>query len=140
MYRYIKRIADVVVALVLLLLLFPAMLAVALGVRITMGRPVVFRQKRLGKDERVFRILKFKSMRNAEGTDDVIFDNSRRVPPFGRFIRKTSLDELPQLLNVLRGDMSLIGPRPLFVEYQPFYTERERLRHSVSPGITASHR
>lgn len=112
------------------------MLLVAAGVALTTGRPVLFRQLRVGRGERTFTLLKFRTMTVAEGPDGQPLPDVERVTPFGAFLRRTSLDELPQLINVLRGDMSLVGPRPLFVRYLPYYTERERQRHSIRPGIT----
>ncbi len=108
----------------------PLLAVLALGVRLSMGRPVLFRQERAGRDGRPFTILKLRTMRMGEGSDE------ERLTPFGRFLRKTSLDELPQLFNVLRGEMSLVGPRPLPTAYLPLYSAAQRRRHEVLPGIT----
>jgi len=101
-----------------------------------MGRPILFAQPLLGLDEKVFSVLKFRTMTNATGPDGLPLSDARRLTPLGSFLRRTSLDELPQLWNVLKGEMSLIGPRPLFPEYVDYYTTDERLRHTVRPGIT----
>lgn len=109
---------------------------VALAIRWKMGAPVLFRQVRPGRYERPFTLLKFRTMHNTRGADGRLLPAPQRITRLGLFLRKASLDELPQLLNVLRGDMSFVGPRPLLCAYLPFYRERERLRHSVRPGIT----
>ncbi len=119
-----------------LVLLAPLLAVVALGVWVRMGRPILFAQPRLGLDEKVFSVLKFRTMTNATGPDGLPLSDARRLTPLGSFLRRTSLDELPQLWNVLKGEMSLIGPRPLFPEYVDYYTTDERLRHTVRPGIT----
>lgn len=134
--RVLKRILDVVIASLGLIVLFPIMVAIALAVLLVMGRPVLFRQLRVGYKEKPFILLKFRTMREAYDAEGNPLPDADRVTLLGEFLRKTSLDELPQLWNVLRGDMSLVGPRPLFVEYLPYYTERERIRHKVRPGIT----
>ena len=128
--RLVKRIVDVTGAAGLLLVLSPITLATALSVRLTMGSPVLFRQTRAGRGERLFIIRKFRTMRDGPGPD------AERLTPAGRWLRRTSLDELPQLLNVLAGDMSLVGPRPLLPEYLPRYDVRQRRRHEALPGIT----
>jgi lipopolysaccharide/colanic/teichoic acid biosynthesis glycosyltransferase/RimJ/RimL family protein N-acetyltransferase len=134
----VKRAIDSV----LVLLAAPAGLVLwiiaALGIRITMGRPVIFQQPRIGLNEREFRVLKFRTMRDAHDVRGRPLPDRDRLTAWGRLLRKTSLDELPQLLNVLRGDMSLVGPRPLLPEYVPFYRESERARHTVRPGITGA--
>jgi len=112
------------------------MFLIGAGVLLANGRPVLFRQQRIGRDERPFVLLKFRTMRSAEAADGQPLPDVERLTRLGAFLRRTSLDELPQLINVLRGDMSLIGPRPLFVRYLPYYTLRERQRHQVRPGIT----
>lgn len=135
-YPRIKRSFDLVAALLALLLLWPVMVLVALGVLWTMGCPVLFRQERPGRDERPFTMLKFRTMRDTTDSRGVLLPAPQRITRFGILLRKASLDELPQLFNVVRGDMSFIGPRPLLMSYLPFYTERERRRHEVRPGIT----
>ncbi|GAA2725087.1 sugar transferase [Cellulomonas aerilata] len=131
-----KRLTDVVVASVALVLLSPVLAAVALSVRLVMGRPVLFRQPRPGLGGAVFEILKFRTMRPPLAPGREFADHDERIPPLGRFLRRTSLDELPELLNVLRGEMSLVGPRPLLVDYLDRYTPEQARRHDVRPGIT----
>lgn len=134
--RAMKRAIDVGAAVVGLAVAGLPMLVVAVLIRCTMGRPVLFRQVRPGKDERLFCVYKFRTMNDARGPDGALLPDSQRLTRLGRFLRRTSLDELPQLLNVLKGDMSLVGPRPLLERYLPYYTPRERLRFRVPPGIT----
>ena len=131
-----KRAVDVVGAAVALVVLSPLFGAVAAAVRVLHGRPVLFRQQRPGLDGQPFEITKFRTMRDAFDADGVALPDAERLTRFGRFLRSTSLDELPELLNVLRGDMSLVGPRPLLMEYLDQYTAEERQRHLVRPGIT----
>jgi lipopolysaccharide/colanic/teichoic acid biosynthesis glycosyltransferase len=135
-YRLIKRGLDIVVAATSLIALSPIMAIVALLVRVKMGSPVLFRQVRLGYRNQKFCVYKFRSMRDALGPDGQPLPDEQRLTAFGRFLRKSSLDELPQLWNVLKGDMSLVGPRPLLVEYWDVYSPRERTRQDVRPGIT----
>lgn len=125
-----KRLLDLALTLPGLLLLSPLLLLTALAVRLALGPGVLFRQQRPGLRGRPFNILKFRSMRSGQGSD------AERLTPFGRFLRSTSLDELPELLNVLRGDMSLVGPRPLLMDYLPRYSPQQARRHEVRPGIT----
>ena len=136
MGRAIKRMLDMAICLAALVVLSPLMITVALLILATDGAPVLFRQERAGYKGQPFTLHKFRSMSNELGPDGVPLPDSERITPLGRFLRRTSIDELPQLWNVLRGDMSLIGPRPLLVEYLPYYSERELMRHSVRPGIT----
>ncbi|TDC40834.1 GNAT family N-acetyltransferase [Micromonospora sp. KC213] len=131
-----KRIMDVGFAGILLLLTAPVLLAVAAAIRLLDGGPVLFRQPRLGFRETTFTLFKFRTMRPPARGPVSGRDDRQRLTPLGQFLRTTSLDELPQLLNVLRGDMSLVGPRPLFTHYLPHYRDDERLRHTVRPGIT----
>lgn len=131
----LKRVLDVTVSSALLVVTAPVQAAVALLVRRNLGSPVLFRQERPGKDEVVFELLKFRTMADVDAGRGLITDE-QRLTPFGRMLRSTSLDELPSLWNVLRGDMSLVGPRPLLVRYLPRYSELERRRHEVRPGIT----
>jgi len=131
-----KRLLDILVSVILLALLSPLMLLVALGVLLAMGRPVLFRQLRPGLRGVPFTMLKFRSMTDSRDIQGRLLPAVDRQTPLGRILRRTSLDELPQLLNVLRGDMSLVGPRPLLMRYLPFYTPDERTRHMVRPGIT----
>lgn len=138
MYKYFfKRFLDFWIALIALMCLSPVLIVVAIWLRFAnKGAGVFFFQERPGKDEKIFEVIKFKSMTDEKDADGNLKSNAERITPVGRIIRKTSLDELPQLFNVIKGDMALIGPRPLLVKYLPYYTERERLRHSVRPGIT----
>jgi lipopolysaccharide/colanic/teichoic acid biosynthesis glycosyltransferase len=127
---------DVLVAACALVLLSPLLALVALLVRINLGSPVFFRQERPGLDGRPFEILKFRTMLEAVGPDGATLSDAERLTPFGRFLRSTSLDEAPELWNVLRGDMALVGPRPLLMAYLPLYTVAQARRHEVRPGIT----
>lgn len=131
-----KRALDIVASLVGLLLLSPLLLLLALLVRIFLGSPVLFRQVRPGMDARPFQILKFRTMLDANGPDGEPLPDAQRLTRFGRFLRASSLDELPELWNVLKGEMSLVGPRPLLMEYVPLYDATQRRRHEVRPGIT----
>ena len=128
---WVKSALDRTLATVLLIILGPLILVIALAIRITMGSPVLFRQERLGRHERIFVVKKFRTMDQRPGLPDV-----ERLTPLGRFLRRTSLDELPQLLNIVGGELSFVGPRPLLVRYGPFYTDVERRRHEVTPGLT----
>lgn len=132
----LKRIFDILAAAFGLLLLSPVILIVAWQVRRKLGSPVFFRQVRPGKDGKPFKMIKFRTMRDAVDKQDNPLPDSERITPFGRFLRSTSLDELPELWNVLKGEMSIVGPRPLLMEYMDYYTEEEMLRHSVRPGVT----
>lgn len=132
----LKRAFDIVVAAALLVVLAPLMAMIALAVRIGLGQPVIFVQERPGKGGRVFRLYKFRTMRDARGPDGTPLPDAERLTGLGRFLRASSLDELPELWNVLRGDMSLVGPRPLLVEYLDRYSPRQARRHEVRPGIT----
>ena len=134
--KYFKRCFDFTGALLLIALLSPLYIAVYLLVRLNMGSPAIFTQDRPGKDGKIFRLYKFRSMTSETDADGKLLPDVQRITKFGKFIRKTSLDEIPQFFNILKGDMSFIGPRPLLVRYLPYYTERERLRHSVRPGVT----
>ena len=131
----IKRALDLGIAVPALLVTAPMMAGAAAAVLATMGRPVLFRQPRVGKDEVVFDILKFRTMRPGDPEAGPESDH-QRITPVGQFLRASSIDELPQLINVVRGQMSLVGPRPLLVRYLPRYAPRQRRRHEVAPGIT----
>ena len=138
-YDPVKRLLEVVASALLLVLLSPVLLVTAILVRRRLGSPVLFKQQRPGKDGRLFTMLKFRSMTDAPtATDSVaaVGTDADRLTPFGRKLRSTSLDELPELVNVLRGDMSIVGPRPLLTEYLPRYNETQARRHEVRPGIT----
>jgi lipopolysaccharide/colanic/teichoic acid biosynthesis glycosyltransferase len=134
--KYVKRFLDVLLSLSGLILLSPLMLLVALLVGIKLGFPVIFCQERPGKDERIFKLYKFRTMTNEKDDRGELLPDEKRLTAFGRFLRASSLDELPELWNILKGDMSIVGPRPLLVSYLPYYTDEEKRRHSVSPGLT----
>ena len=131
-----KRLLDIVIAAAAGALLAPLMLVLAILVWCKLGRPVLFTQLRPGLHARPFRLVKFRTMTDARGADGTLLSDAERLTPFGAFLRSTSLDELPELWNVLKGDMSLVGPRPLLVSYLPLYTAEQALRHTVRPGIT----
>ena len=131
-----KRTFDLLVSLILLILLSPVMLVIAVLVRIKLGRPVLFSQERPGLHGRLFRLYKFRTMRDARGADDRLLPDEERLTKFGRFLRASSLDELPELFIVLKGEMSLVGPRPLLIAYLERYTPEQARRHEVLPGIT----
>ena len=134
--KYIKRYADFTGALILILILSPIYILLYVLIRIFMGSPVLFIQDRPGKGEIIFRLYKFSSMNSKTDCSGELLPDEQRLTKLGSFLRKSSLDELPQFLNVLKGDMSFIGPRPLLVRYLPYYTETEKHRHNVRPGIT----
>ncbi|MBO5998137.1 MAG: sugar transferase [Lachnospiraceae bacterium] len=137
MYRkYIKRLLDILLGLAVIILFWWLYLIIGLLVLLFMGRPVIFLQKRPGYHEKIFGIMKFRTMKDIRDSEGRLLPDKDRLTGFGLFLRKTSLDELPEIFNILKGEMSLIGPRPLLEEYLPWYTERERLRHSVRPGLT----
>ena len=119
-----------------LVVLSPVLLVLAILVRLKLGRPVVFRQERPGKDEKIFQLCKFRSMTDQRDGNGELLPDEVRLTKFGKALRSTSLDELPELWNILKGDMSIVGPRPLLVKYLPYYTEEERKRHDVRPGLT----
>ena len=134
--KYIKRPLDCVLAACALLILSPLLGVVALLVRVKLGAPVIFRQERPGRNERIFRLYKFRTMTDARDEKGELLSDSKRLTKIGSVLRRTSLDELPELINILKGDMSFIGPRPLLVRYLPYYTEREKRRHEVRPGLS----
>lgn len=137
MYRnFFKHILDFSVALILILVLSPILISLCLLVYLKSGRPVIFRQRRPGKNEHLFNLLKFKTMSDETDKDGNLLADNERITSLGRFMRRTSLDELPQLFNVMKGDISLIGPRPLLPEYLPLYNKDQKRRHLVKPGIT----
>jgi len=136
-YRLVfKRAVDFLGALILLVLLLPAFIVITLLLTFNNKGTPFFTQKRPGKKERIFRIFKFKTMNDLKDKQGILLPDSQRLTKIGRMIRKTSLDEIPQLINVLKGDMSFIGPRPLLIKYLPFYTAQEKKRHTIRPGIT----
>ena len=134
--RFGKRLLDIVFSVLLLALLSPVYLVLAVLVRLRLGSPVIFSQERPGLGGKIFRLYKFRTMTDARDGEGRLLPDRERLVPFGMTLRRTSLDELPELLNILRGEMSFVGPRPLLPEYLPWYTEREKTRHSVRPGLT----
>jgi len=132
----IKRIMDLLLSFIALLVLSPVLMIVALKVRKHMGSPVIFTHERPGKDGKPFKMMKFRTMLNTRDEHGELLPNEKRHTPFGKKLRSTSLDELPELFNVLKGEMSLVGPRPLLMEYLPRYSDRQMRRHEVPPGIT----
>lgn len=138
MYKhFFKRFFDFWIALIALICISPILIVVTIWLHFAnKGAGAFFFQERPGKDGKIFKVIKFKSMTDERDAEGNLLPNEKRITKVGRFVRKTSLDELPQLVNVLKGDMALIGPRPLLPEYLPYYTEREQLRHSVRPGIS----
>ncbi len=134
--KYIKRCLDFLLSLCGIIVLSPVLIVLAVLVRAKLGSPILFQQERPGKDEKIFTLCKFRTMTDARDEKGELLPDAVRLTKFGKFLRATSLDELPELFNILKGDMSVIGPRPLLVSYLPYYTDRERLRHSVRPGLT----
>ena len=131
-----KRLFDIILATILVVPFLPIYLLVAALIYIKMGTPILFRQKRPGYEEKIFEIYKFRTMSNAVDKENKLLPDTQRLGGLGKFIRSSSLDELPQLFNVLKGEMSFVGPRPLLVEYLPLYSETQKKRHDVKPGIT----
>lgn len=134
--RFFKRPLDTIFSLLALIILSPVLLVVAILVRIKLGSPIIFKQKRPGKDEKIFELYKFRTMTDAKDKKGKLLPDEKRLTKFGKLLRSTSLDELPELFNILKGDMSFIGPRPLLVEYLPYYKANEKHRHDVRPGLT----
>ena len=135
-HRFFKRFFDIVLSGLALVVLSPVLLAVAILVRTKLGSPVIFCQERPGKNEKIFKMYKFRSMTNARDENGELLPDEVRLTRFGRLLRSTSLDELPELWNILKGDMSIVGPRPLLVKYLPLYNGKQRHRHDVRPGLT----
>ena len=135
-YHILKRCMDILGAAIALILFSPFLIITAIGVWLTMGSPIIFSQIRPGQQRRAFRIYKFRSMKNAFAKDGTPLSDAERLTKFGATIRALSLDELPQLWNILKGDMSMVGPRPLLYDYFPYYTETEMRRHEAKPGVT----
>ena len=138
MYKnFFKRIIDFTIVFIALLIIWPILLIITIWLHFAnKGAGAFFTQERPGKDGKIFKVIKFKSMTDERDENGNLLPDAQRLTKVGKFVRKTSIDELPQLINVLKGDMALIGPRPLLPEYLPYYTEREQLRHTVRPGIT----
>lgn len=137
MYKhFFKRVLDILISGIGLICISPVLLVLAILVRIKLGSPVIFKQERPGLNEQIFTLKKFRTMTDARDGEGNLLPDAERLTKFGKFLRSTSLDELPELWNIFCGDMSLIGPRPLLVSYLPYYTDREKLRHTVRPGLT----
>ena len=137
MYKnFIKRILDIILSFLALVILSPLLILTAFLIRIKLGTPVFFKQLRPGKNEKIFGILKFRTMTDAKDENGNLLPDEIRLTRFGQFLRSTSIDELPELLNILNGDMSIVGPRPLLVQYLERYNEEQKHRHDVKPGLT----
>ena len=134
--RFIKRPLDIIISLIVIILFSWLYLILAILVRVKLGSPVIFKQARPGKDEKIFKLYKFRTMTDARDADGNLLPDGDRLTKFGKTLRATSLDELPEMFNILKGDMSLIGPRPLLVEYLPLYNAEQKHRHDVRPGLT----
>ena len=134
--KYFKRMLDFILSLIALIILSPILLIVAILVRIKLGSPIIFKQKRPVKNEKIFTLYKFRTMTDNKDENGNLLPDSERLTKFGKFLRSTSLDELPELINIIKGDMAIVGPRPLLVKYLPYYTEKEKHRHDVRPGLT----
>lgn len=134
--KYVKRVLDIILSAITLILISPIFLVVAIMVRVKLGSHVIFKQKRPGKNEKIFTLYKFRTMTDEKDSDGNLLPDKDRLTDFGQLLRSTSLDELPELVNILKGDMSIVGPRPLLIEYLPYYTTDEKHRHDVCPGLT----
>lgn len=134
--KYIKRLLDITLSIFALILLSPVILIASILVRIKLGSPVLFKQKRPGKGEKIFVLYKFRTMTSTKDENGNLLPDELRLTKFGKFLRSTSLDELPELINIIKGDMSIVGPRPLLVDYLPRYNEEQKHRHDVRPGLT----
>ncbi len=134
--RFLKRPMDFILSLMAIIVLSPVLIVVGILVRIKLGSPLLFKQKRPGLNEKIFTMYKFRTMTDEKDENGELLPDSVRLTKFGRMLRSTSLDELPELFNILKGDMSIVGPRPLAIQYLPYYTEVERMRHSVRPGLS----
>lgn len=134
--KYVKRILDFTLSLIIFILLMPLMIVIYILVRIKLGKPAIFKQERPGKNEKIFTLYKFRTMTNQKDKNGKLLPDEQRLTKFGKLLRTTSLDELPELLNIIKGDMAIVGPRPLLVEYLPLYNEEQKHRHDVRPGLT----
>ncbi|WP_294799455.1 sugar transferase [uncultured Eubacterium sp.] len=135
-YKYIKRILDIISSLLAIIILSPLLAVTAVLVKTKLGSPVLFKQERPGKDEKIFTLMKFRTMTDERDENGELLPDEVRLTKFGMFLRSTSIDELPELFNILKGDMSVIGPRPLLVKYLPRYNEHQHRRHEVRPGLS----
>ena len=137
MYKnFFKRVLDIVISLSALIIISPVLLITFILVRIKLGKPAIFKQARPGKNEKIFTLYKFRSMTEKKDENGILLSDEKRLTKFGKLLRSTSLDELPELFNILKGDMSLVGPRPLLTEYLPLYNSEQKHRHDVRPGLT----
>lgn len=134
--KYIKRILDFILSLIALIILSPLLLIISLLVKIKLGSPIIFKQERPGLNEKIFTLYKFRTMTDKKDEKGNLLPDLERLTKFGRFLRSTSLDELPELINIIKGDMAIVGPRPLLVEYLELYDEKQKHRHDVRPGLT----
>ncbi len=134
--KKIKRLLDFVLSLLALIILSPIMFIIYILVRIKLGKPVIFKQERPGKNEKIFTLYKFRTMTDKRNEEGELLLDQERITKFGKILRNTSLDELPELINIIKGDMSIVGPRPLATKYLPYYNEKEKHRHDVRPGLT----
>ena len=134
--RFLKRPMDFTLSLLAIIVFSPMLLVVSILVKVRLGSPILFKQERPGLNEEVFTLYKFRSMTDDKDSDGELLSDEERLTNFGRLLRSTSLDELPGLFNILKGDMSIVGPRPLLIKYLPYYSEKERIRHNVRPGLT----
>ena len=134
--RFFKRPMDFILSLMAIIVLSPVLIIVGVLVRVKLGSPVLFKQKRPGLNEKIFTMYKFRTMTDEKDENGELLPDSVRLTKFGRMLRSTSLDELPELINILKGDMSIVGPRPLAVQYLPYYSETERMRHLIRPGLS----
>lgn len=134
--KYIKRILDIVLSLIAIIITLPIFLIVGILILIFIGQPAIFRQKRPGKNEKIFTMYKFRTMTNKKDKDGNLLPNELRLTKLGNILRKTSLDEIPEFINIFKGDMSFVGPRPLRIDYLPLYNKKQKHRHDVRPGLT----
>ena len=134
--KYFKRMLDFILSLIALIILSPILLIVAILVRIKLGSPIIFKQQRPGKNEKIFTLYKFRTMTDKKDENGNLLPDSERLTKFGKLLRSTSFDELPELINILKGDMAIVGPRPLLVEYLSLYNKKQKHRHDVRPGLT----
>lgn len=134
--KYIKRLLDFILSFIAIIILSPIMLIIYILVRIKLGKPAIFKQQRPGKNEKIFTLYKFRTMTDEKDENGNLLPDEKRLTKFGKMLRSTSLDELPEMFNILKGDMSFVGPRPLLIKYLPYYTEKEKHRHDVRPGLT----
>lgn len=134
--KYIKRLLDFILSLIALIVLSPLMIIIYILVIIKLGKPGIFKQQRPGKDEKLFTLYKFRTMTDEKDENGNLLPDSERLTRFGKILRSTSLDELPELINIIKGDMAIVGPRPLLIKYLPYYTKEEKHRHDVKPGLT----